>query len=147
MSKIHGFMNANLALPTLGAVPFPAGCIPKPLSVVETDPGVRGDTATGGSKPAKLETGAMVRVPLFINEGEVLKIDTGHIVAFGEGISYQVNKVGGWKSTPFLRNGSMLSKSSCLRSAARSAADRPAGASAGLVTLCRNWPQGCLPRI
>jgi elongation factor P len=46
------------------------------LKVVETDPGVRGDTATGGQKPAKLETGAVVRVPLFINEGEVLRIDT-----------------------------------------------------------------------
>jgi elongation factor P len=46
------------------------------LQVVETDPGMRGDTATGGQKPAKLETGAVVRVPLFINEGEVLKIDT-----------------------------------------------------------------------
>ena len=46
------------------------------LKVVETDPGVRGDTATGGQKPAKLETGAVVRVPLFINEGEVLKVDT-----------------------------------------------------------------------
>jgi elongation factor P len=46
------------------------------LKVVETDPGVRGDTATGGSKPAKLETGAVVRVPLFINEGEILRIDT-----------------------------------------------------------------------
>ena len=44
--------------------------------VVETDPGVRGDTATGGSKPAKLETGYVVKVPLFINEGEVLQIDT-----------------------------------------------------------------------
>ena len=46
------------------------------LKLVETDPGVRGDTAQGGVKPAKLETGAVVRVPLFINEGEVLKIDT-----------------------------------------------------------------------
>ncbi|MBX5459614.1 MAG: elongation factor P [Steroidobacteraceae bacterium] len=46
------------------------------LKVVETDPGVRGDTATGGQKPAKLETGAVVRVPLFINEGEVVRIDT-----------------------------------------------------------------------
>ncbi len=46
------------------------------LKVVETDPGIRGDTATGGQKPAKLETGAVVRVPLFINEGEVLRIDT-----------------------------------------------------------------------
>lgn len=46
------------------------------LKVVETDPGIRGDTATGGSKPAKLETGYVVRVPLFINEGDVLRIDT-----------------------------------------------------------------------
>lgn len=46
------------------------------LKVIETDPGIRGDTATGGSKPAKLETGYTVTVPLFINEGEVLRIDT-----------------------------------------------------------------------
>jgi elongation factor P len=46
------------------------------LEVVKTDPGVRGDTASGGSKPATLETGAVVQVPLFINEGEVLRIDT-----------------------------------------------------------------------
>ena len=46
------------------------------LAIVETDPGVRGDTATGGQKPAKLETGATVRVPLFINQGEVIRIDT-----------------------------------------------------------------------
>ncbi len=46
------------------------------LKIVETDPGVRGDTATGGQKPAKLETGAVVRVPLFINEGEVIRVDT-----------------------------------------------------------------------
>ena len=46
------------------------------LKVVETEPGIRGDTATGGSKPAKLETGYTVSVPLFINEGEVLRIDT-----------------------------------------------------------------------
>ena len=45
-------------------------------TIVETDPGVRGDTATGGQKPAKLETGAVVRVPLFINQGEVIKVDT-----------------------------------------------------------------------
>lgn len=57
----------------------PLQVVPPPhidLKVVETDPGVRGDTATGGQKPAKLETGAVVRVPLFINEGEVLRIDT-----------------------------------------------------------------------
>ena len=46
------------------------------LKIIETDPGLRGDTATGGQKPAKLETGAVVRVPLFINEGEVIRIDT-----------------------------------------------------------------------
>jgi elongation factor P len=46
------------------------------LKIVETDPGVRGDTATGGQKPAKLETGAVVRVPLFVEEGEVVKVDT-----------------------------------------------------------------------
>ncbi|HEY2590627.1 MAG TPA: elongation factor P, partial [Steroidobacteraceae bacterium] len=46
------------------------------LKVVATDPGLRGDTATGGQKPAKLETGAVVRVPLFINEGEFVRVDT-----------------------------------------------------------------------
>lgn len=46
------------------------------LEVTETDPGLKGDTAQGGSKPATLSTGATVRVPLFINQGEVLKIDT-----------------------------------------------------------------------
>ncbi len=46
------------------------------LEVIETDPGLKGDTAQGGSKPAKLSTGASVKVPLFITEGEVLKIDT-----------------------------------------------------------------------
>ena len=50
------------------------------LKIVETDPGVRGDTATGGQKPAKLETGAVVRVPLFINEGEVIRVDTRRAV-------------------------------------------------------------------
>jgi len=45
------------------------------LEVVETDPGLRGDTAQGGTKPAKLETGAVVQVPLFIVEGDVLKVD------------------------------------------------------------------------
>ncbi len=46
------------------------------LEVVETDPGFRGDTATGGTKPAKLETGAVVRVPLFINIGDTIRVDT-----------------------------------------------------------------------
>jgi elongation factor P len=46
------------------------------LKIQQTDPGLRGDTASGGTKPATLETGAVVRVPLFIEEGEILKIDT-----------------------------------------------------------------------
>lgn len=46
------------------------------LHVERTDPGVRGDTASGGSKPATLETGAVVQVPLFVNEGDTLKVDT-----------------------------------------------------------------------
>jgi elongation factor P len=46
------------------------------LTVTSTEPGVKGDTATGASKPATLETGHVVQVPLFIEEGEVLKIDT-----------------------------------------------------------------------
>lgn len=46
------------------------------LKIVETDPGVRGDTATGGGKPATLETGAVVRVPLFIQQDELIKVDT-----------------------------------------------------------------------
>ena len=46
------------------------------LEVTETDPGVKGDTATGGSKPATVETGAQVMVPLFISIGEKIKVDT-----------------------------------------------------------------------
>ncbi|MDX1454501.1 MAG: elongation factor P [Gammaproteobacteria bacterium] len=46
------------------------------LAITETDPGLRGDTSGGGNKPATLETGAVVRVPLFLNEGEVIKVDT-----------------------------------------------------------------------
>ena len=46
------------------------------LTVVETEPGIKGDTATGGSKNAKMDTGYVVKVPLFINEGDVLQIDT-----------------------------------------------------------------------
>ncbi len=46
------------------------------LAIARTDPGIRGDTASGGSKPATLETGAVVKVPLYMNEGDVIKIDT-----------------------------------------------------------------------
>jgi elongation factor P len=46
------------------------------LAIAKTDPGVRGDTASGGSKPATMETGAVVKVPFYLNEGDVIKIDT-----------------------------------------------------------------------
>ncbi len=46
------------------------------LKIVETDPGVRGDTSGGGGKPAKLETGATVRVPLFVGQDEMIRVDT-----------------------------------------------------------------------
>lgn len=46
------------------------------FTITQTDPGLKGDTAQGGSKPATLETGAVVTVPLFVNEGEVIRVDT-----------------------------------------------------------------------
>jgi elongation factor P len=46
------------------------------LEIVETDPGLRGDTASGGTKPAKLETGAVVQVPLFLQTGDKIRVDT-----------------------------------------------------------------------
>src|SRR5690606_18678944 len=58
---------------------YPIGVSPPTfvtLRVAETDPGVRGDTSSGGTKPATLETGAVVRVPLFIQIDEILRIDT-----------------------------------------------------------------------
>jgi elongation factor P len=47
------------------------------LTVTRTDPGFKGDTATGGTKPATVETGLVVNVPLFVNEGDVIKVNTG----------------------------------------------------------------------
>jgi len=46
------------------------------LAIARTDPGVRGDTASGGSKPATLESGAVIKVPFYLNEGDVVKVDT-----------------------------------------------------------------------
>ncbi len=46
------------------------------LTIAQTDPGVQGDRAQGGTKPAKLETGATVQVPLFVNEGDMVRVDT-----------------------------------------------------------------------
>ena len=69
--------NADCQLLTYGdeaiSVELPAAVV---LEVAETDPGVRGDTAQGATKPAKLETGLVVTVPLFINTGDRLKVDT-----------------------------------------------------------------------
>lgn len=69
--------NASCELLTYGDEPIgvdmPAAVV---LSVAETDPGVKGDTAQGGTKPATLETGLTVQVPLFINNGDKLKVDT-----------------------------------------------------------------------
>ena len=89
--KISADLNVSTILPMRGIMRRPMKTAMTPphmeLKVVETDPGVRGDTATGGSKPAKLETGAMVRVPLFINEGETVRIDTrtGEYLSRGKG--------------------------------------------------------------
>ena len=46
------------------------------LTVAQTDPGIRGDTAQGGTKPATMETGLVVQVPLFVDEGEKIRVDT-----------------------------------------------------------------------
>lgn len=46
------------------------------LKVIETEPGFKGDTATNATKPAKVETGALIKVPLFVNEGDVIRVDT-----------------------------------------------------------------------
>jgi len=63
--KFHGDTPLLVELPTFVV-----------LQIVETDPGVRGDTATGGSKPAKLETGAVIQVPLFVQNGSNVRVDT-----------------------------------------------------------------------
>jgi elongation factor P len=46
------------------------------LKIIETEPGIKGDTVSGAMKPAKLETGLVIQVPLFINDGETIKVDT-----------------------------------------------------------------------
>lgn len=58
-------------MPLLAELPFHVN-----VKIVETDPGVRGDTATGGTKPARVETGAVIQVPLFVTVGETIKVDT-----------------------------------------------------------------------
>jgi elongation factor P len=79
LSDIIPFMKENTDLMVLFHNGRPIGAelpITVELTVTSTEPGVKGDTATGASKPATLETGHVVQVPLFIEEGEVLKIDT-----------------------------------------------------------------------
>ena len=46
------------------------------LEITETDPGVRGDTASGATKPATVETGTVIKVPLFVEQGELIRVDT-----------------------------------------------------------------------
>ncbi len=73
------FLKENLSISVLVFKGKPVGLdVPNfvELEVAQTDPGVKGDTATGATKPAQLETGLTVHVPLFINEGDLLKIDT-----------------------------------------------------------------------
>ncbi len=69
--------NDDCAVLTYGdeaiSVELPAAVV---LTVVETEPGIKGDTAQGATKPAKLETGLVVTVPLFVNEGDKIKVDT-----------------------------------------------------------------------
>ena len=74
-----GFLKENLVIKALFHNRRPIG-IETPmfveLKVTQTGPGVRGDTATGATKPATLESGAVIQVPLFVNEGDILRIDT-----------------------------------------------------------------------
>lgn len=79
MSDMNGFLRENIDVDILmeGDKPLVVE-LPNfvELSVKQTDPGFKGDTAQGGSKPATMETGLVVQVPLFIEEGDVLRIDT-----------------------------------------------------------------------
>ncbi len=69
--------NMELELLTYGEEPIEVELpITVELEVIETDPGFKGDTATGGNKPAKVSTGASVNVPLFVHQGDRIKIDT-----------------------------------------------------------------------
>jgi len=79
LGDTSGFLKEEMVISVLSHRGEPIGVVLPTfveLRVVETDPGVRGDTATGGSKPATLETGATIQVPLFINIGDLLRVDT-----------------------------------------------------------------------
>ncbi len=79
VGEVKNFMKENTNVKVLYYNQQPIGLdLPTTvnLTVVSSDPGMKGDTATGATKPATLETGLVVQVPLFINEGDLLKIDT-----------------------------------------------------------------------
>jgi elongation factor P len=79
VEHISGFLTDGMELDALMFEENPIGIkLPSTvvLKVMETIPGVKGDTATGGSKPAKLESGLTVNVPLFVNEGDKVKVNT-----------------------------------------------------------------------
>jgi elongation factor P len=79
LGEITGYLKDNglLDILTFEDVPIDAELPPNvELVITRTDPGFRGDTASGGSKPATLETGLVVQVPLFVNEGDRIRVDT-----------------------------------------------------------------------
>jgi elongation factor P len=79
LGEIIGYLTDNQSLDILTYQESPIGAeLPSnvELQITQTDPGYRGDTATGGSKPATLETGMVVQVPLFVNEGDRIRVDT-----------------------------------------------------------------------
>lgn len=79
IEDILGYIKEGMEVMILYAEGMPINVEPPTfveLEVVETDPGIKGDTASGGSKPARLETGKIIQVPLFIQIGDKIKIDT-----------------------------------------------------------------------
>jgi elongation factor P len=79
VGEAREYLRENTEVDVLYIAGSPAGVeLPNfvELAIARTDPGVRGDTAQGGTKPATLETGAVVQVPLFLSEGDVVKVDT-----------------------------------------------------------------------
>ena len=79
VGEAREYLKENIEVDVLYIAGAPAGIeLPNfvELAIAHTDPGVRGDTAQGGTKPATLETGVVVQVPLFLSEGDVVKVDT-----------------------------------------------------------------------
>lgn len=79
MEEVKNFMKESMEIKILFSGDEPIDIEIPPFvvaEIVETDPGVKGDTATGGTKPARLETGFVLNVPLFVQQGEKVKVDT-----------------------------------------------------------------------